>query len=51
MYYTVNTWSKVTKDKMARNDATYDNKRSKNLLKSKEFKTEEYKVVEVLKVP
>mgnify|MGYP000170633230 CR=1 FL=1 len=33
---------------MVRNDATYDNKRSKNLLKRKEFKTEEFDVIQVL---
>ena len=33
---------------MVRNDATYDNKRSKNLLKRKEFKTEEFEVIQVL---
>ena len=33
---------------MVRNDATYDGKRSKNLLKRKEFITEEFDVVQVL---
>ena len=33
---------------MVRNDAPYENKRSKNLLKRKEFITEEFDVVEVL---
>jgi DNA ligase-1 len=33
---------------MVRNDAIYDNKRSKNLLKRKEFKTEEFDVIQVL---
>lgn len=33
---------------MVRNDTPYDNKRSKNLLKRKEFITEEFDVVEVL---
>ena len=33
---------------MVRNNAPYDNKRSKNLLKRKEFITEEFDVVEVL---
>ena len=33
---------------MVRNNARYENKRSKNLLKRKEFITEEFDVVEVL---
>ena len=33
---------------MVRNNTPYENKRSKNLLKRKEFKSEEYKVVEML---
>ena len=33
---------------MVRNDAPYENKRSKNLLKRKEFITEEFNVVEVM---
>ena len=33
---------------MIRQDAVYENKRSKGLLKRKEFITEEYKVVEVI---
>ena len=33
---------------MVRNDASYDNKRSKNLLKRKQFITEEFDVIQVL---
>ena len=45
-------YSEYTEDgyegQMVRNNAPYDNKRSKNLLKRKEFITEEFDVVEVL---
>jgi DNA ligase-1 len=45
-------YSKYTEDgyegQMVRNDTPYENKRSKNLLKRKEFITEEFNVVEVL---
>ena len=45
-------YSKYTEDgyegQMVRNDMPYENKRSKNLLKRKEFITEEFNVVEVL---
>ncbi len=45
-------YSQYTEDgyegQMVRNDTPYENKRSKNLLKRKEFITEEFNVVEVL---
>ena len=45
-------YSQYTEDgyegQMIRNNAAYENKRSKNLLKRKEFITEEFDVVEVL---
>ena len=45
-------YSKYMKDgyegQMVRNDAPYENKRSKNLLKRKEFITEEFNVIEVM---
>jgi DNA ligase-1 len=45
-------YSEYTEDgyegQMVRNDAPYENKRSKNLLKRKEFITEEFNVVEVM---